>query len=743
MSLESAIADLVSASTSLVSAVNVTKTTIEETEAAAAAQVQPAAASATEAQTQASAAATSAGTVSSKLATAAADYAAQRVTKGIAAVQTEAESAWQDHLARNDPARHAFRGNRPSLVMDFVRRECHRQNGGVLEPVDLNSFMTFTRASTATYTGPDGLLKTAGVNEPRYDYDPVTGECKGLLVEEQRTNLLTSSTNLTLWPVTNNAAYVTKEGVVGPGGALDTYTLWEVSGVSDVHQVSQNVALSENTNYTASVFAKVGGQDVVQLGITPKTGVTKTTSFNLTTATVTADASHTSSMVHVGNGWYRCSTTFNSLSGTATTLVRIRTGNGGVGIAGNSVHLYGPQLEAGAFPTSYIPTPATFTGRASTATYLDANGVLQTAASGVARSNAYDYDADGVLRPVGLLLENSATNLFIQSQNLTTWSTNDSANFDRYYGDYTTPSGVMDGTRINYKASAANVTGVYKGVSLTAGSVLTVSAYVKGVSGNKTFRIASEHSGGAFATTVNVDFNLSTGTFTTPAGVAVAVTSMANGWYRVTVTRTATATGSSVICLYSGSNGANEIVLYGAQAEIGNYATSYIPTTTAQVTRAADTSTSAQVTRRGDGAAVTGVYNSSWFSQDAFSCGIEHIRMANVPSNFYPGLIKFGDDIGLYFNPSALNAKGRGVMFVNTVPTASVGTVGRNAIRVNRTTLTLAHSSGIASTSAAKTTSTTWLSIGMLDTPINGCVRRLTYFPRLLSDADLQALTIL
>jgi len=53
--------------------------------------------------------------------------------------------------------------------------------------------VTFTRASSATYVGSDGLIKTATTNEPRFDHNPTTGESLGLMGEEQRTNLLVGS----------------------------------------------------------------------------------------------------------------------------------------------------------------------------------------------------------------------------------------------------------------------------------------------------------------------------------------------------------------------------------------------------------------------------------------------------------------------------------------------------------------------------------------------------------------------
>lgn len=55
---------------------------------------------------------------------------------------------------------------------------------------------TFTRASLATFIGSDGLIQTASTNTPRFDHDPVTGICRGLLMEDARANLLLQSVTL-------------------------------------------------------------------------------------------------------------------------------------------------------------------------------------------------------------------------------------------------------------------------------------------------------------------------------------------------------------------------------------------------------------------------------------------------------------------------------------------------------------------------------------------------------------------
>ena len=70
---------------------------------------------------------------------------------------------------------------RPTLNLDFAKTK-------VLDPR-----ITYTRASTATFVGSNGLIQTAASGAARFDHNPTTGESLGLLVEEARTNRVTYS----------------------------------------------------------------------------------------------------------------------------------------------------------------------------------------------------------------------------------------------------------------------------------------------------------------------------------------------------------------------------------------------------------------------------------------------------------------------------------------------------------------------------------------------------------------------
>lgn len=99
-------------------------------------------------------------------------------------------------------------------------RSAFAPEGGLKPAIDWNfaggvmpSALTFARASTATYYDASGALVTAASGSPRLTYDPVTHSALGLLVEEQRTNLLLNSrldgTNLSTQSVTVAATQYT------------------------------------------------------------------------------------------------------------------------------------------------------------------------------------------------------------------------------------------------------------------------------------------------------------------------------------------------------------------------------------------------------------------------------------------------------------------------------------------------------------------------------------------------------
>jgi hypothetical protein len=82
---------------------------------------------------------------------------------------------------------------------------------------------TFTRASVGTYVDANGRVAYTGLNEPRFTHDPETGESLGLLLEEERTNLLLHSNDFTQsnWIAQNSHPSPTPD-IVGPDGVSNS-----------------------------------------------------------------------------------------------------------------------------------------------------------------------------------------------------------------------------------------------------------------------------------------------------------------------------------------------------------------------------------------------------------------------------------------------------------------------------------------------------------------------------------------
>ena len=214
---------------------------------------------------------------------------------------------------------------------------------------------------------PDGTLTLFNHPDdiPRIDYN-ADGTVRGLLVEEQRTNLLTYSEDFTdvSW-VGLNAAIPTADAV-GPDGVTNSaYTLVDDNsgGTGGVFFYTDISGYATATAHTWSVFVKEAGLSFAFVefnnGTTPANGGVY---FNLSSGTVGAAGSgYTGTIEDFGNGWYRCSIIFttDAVDTSGRFLVRPATANGNTTVdldGTSSILIYGAQLEAGAFPTSYIPT---------------------------------------------------------------------------------------------------------------------------------------------------------------------------------------------------------------------------------------------------------------------------------------------------------------------------------------------------------------------------------------------------
>jgi hypothetical protein len=239
----------------------------------------------------------------------------------------------------------------PSLDLDFVNSST------------LDSRVTFTRASDATYFDSSGVLQTAASGVARFDHNPTTLAPLGLLIEEQRTNLFERSEEFDNAYWTKTRSSITANTIVAPDGTLTGDKVVEDTTADNTHQITRTISYTSGTVYTYSFFAKAGERTRVAFQF-PSAAFTNpiNITFNLSDGSVVAvGTGGTASIVSVGNGWFRCiGTATATITASANTawvrLVETGTNASYTGDGTSGIFIWGAQLEAGAFPTSYIPT---------------------------------------------------------------------------------------------------------------------------------------------------------------------------------------------------------------------------------------------------------------------------------------------------------------------------------------------------------------------------------------------------
>jgi len=199
---------------------------------------------------------------------------------------------------------------------------------------------------------PDGTLTLFNHPDdiPRIEYD-TSGNPKGILIEEQRTNLQIYSEDFSDVSWYTPTAFLTTDAAVSPDGRTNAAKLGGTSGSTNM-RLQQSVSLSAGTTYTYSIFAKAGEFTTLRTQRVDTNLDSWGTVFDLSSGTVTSGVGN---MEDFGNGWYRCSG--EAVCNTsATTGVLYVCEPGGTGDGTSGIYVYGAQLEAGSFPTSYIPT---------------------------------------------------------------------------------------------------------------------------------------------------------------------------------------------------------------------------------------------------------------------------------------------------------------------------------------------------------------------------------------------------
>lgn len=220
--------------------------------------------------------------------------------------------------------------------------------------------LTFTRSSTATYYGSDGLLKTAAANQPRIDYDPLTLAVRGLLIEEQRTNRFLQSGDFTVSPwaaaVTGTSTRSNVAGTRGFGLGLVTAT----SNLGGLRQSS--TGLTSGQVYSLSFYLESTAASItlaIENGLASY-GTACSLVFNPATGSITSQVGFTSVTSTPLDSGRVYSVVLPAAGGSLAANVEWR-----LPTTGDSFKIGRPQFEAGAFATSYIPTTTAAVTRAA------------------------------------------------------------------------------------------------------------------------------------------------------------------------------------------------------------------------------------------------------------------------------------------------------------------------------------------------------------------------------------------
>jgi hypothetical protein len=592
---------------------------------------------------------------------------------------------------------------KPSLLLDFAKTK------------ELDPRITFTRASTATF----------------YDNDTSAKAEENLVLYSQQFD----NAN---WE--KNASSVTTNSTTAPDGTTTAETIIENSA-SGVHVAFQYSFISVVTVYTLSVFMKADTRNfgMVRVGGGNFPGnIGPAIKVDLTNGTVTTIAGTiiSSSATSVGNGWYRCTMSFTSGSttdhtpqfgphdnGSSTTY----TGNGT-----GSVFAWGAQLEQRSSVTAYTPT--------TTAAITNYIPVLLTAASGIPR-----FDHNPISREsLGLFIEEQRVNLALYSDQFdnASWT---KANTSITSNTVVAPDGTLTGDKL-IAASGSSVKYVDTSITTVASTTYSWSIYLK--AGEYNSAVVYFIAPSTPFENCRVDINLTTGTLTNGAAASGATyvgatsTSVGNGWWRVTLTGSIGAKTTMIARVYPNvisaftGDGFSGIYIWGAQLEVGAFATSYIPTVASQVTRSADT------------ALMTGTNFSSWYSQDE---GTLYAESSTIDTANFPTAASIYLDNNNFISLDTRAATVRALIFTN-----GTGILVRTSTKLSSNKIAICYRNGSSNVSfngiAASTDITgntpkniSVLYIGSFSGSAtnyqNGTIKKIAYYPNRVTNTELQGLT--
>jgi hypothetical protein len=245
-------------------------------------------------------------------------------------------------------------------------------------PANGDGDFDFSRGSNATRVNKDGLIETVAGDTPRLDY--TDSSCPSLLLEPQRTNLVTYSEDATNWSTQSSSVLATSNQAISPDGTLNADKLIPASG-SVASNGGRFISFSSNasTDYSISVFVKQGEYRYVTFsyGSNAAYGF----HFDLQDGVIIQELSNpqytaiSREVESFSNGWYRLKISLTDTLSTVGRFVSVRPANelptatnnnyATTGDGTSGIYVWGLQLEQGSYATSYIPTSGSIVTRLS------------------------------------------------------------------------------------------------------------------------------------------------------------------------------------------------------------------------------------------------------------------------------------------------------------------------------------------------------------------------------------------